>query len=244
MLILTLRGLWPVVGAAASVLVPFAIGWPIWVALLLLVPALWLAHLVMTWLAIAALRAGTSQHAREMVPDLESLGLPSDPRSPSGSSGSWKPSGEPSAAAVADLARVIEAFGPEDLGAMVFARAQAAPADYETMRASVLTGVVADLRSSGRFEDHVVESHAAVASVRQAVAHAIDRIPDLQPSPEFEAQILEHASDLARYIVLRPRLSASEYEALWAPYRVTVPELAMAAEANGASAASHRNLRP
>lgn len=229
MLILRWRGLWPIVGIGLALLIPSALGWPLWIALPLLVPALWLAHLVMTWLAIAVLRAGTSQHAREMVPDLESLVAPSGHRSSASHAGRRTSNNERPAAGAAEVVRVIEGFGAEDLSAMVFARAEAAPADYETTRASILKGAVADLRASGRFEDHVTASHAAVVSIREAVAHAIGQISDLQPSADFEAQILEQASDLARYLVLRPNLSESDYEALWAPYQAIVPELAAAA---------------
>ena len=240
MLILTLRGLWPLVGAGLSVLIPLAMGWPLWVALLVLVPALWVARLVLTWLAIAALRGGTSAHARDLVPDLESLGWPSHRRGrrESGSNGI---SG--AVAAVAELVQVIERFGAEDLGALAFARSHAGAADYAATRKAILTSVVGGLRSSASFEQHVADSHAAVAAVRAAVGRAIDRIPDLQPSKEFEDQIMDHASDLARYVVLRPHLSAAEYEALWAPYAAIVPELAAAAgvpvvSAPGESAAS------
>ena len=231
MLILRLRGLWPIAGVGLALLIPSAVGWPLWAAVLLLVPALWVAHLVMTWLAIAALRAGTSEHAREMVPDLESLGMPTGRRSTSLSDSGQTSTGEPPPAAVAELTRVIENFGAEDLSAMVFARSHAAPAGYEAVRSAILGRVVDEIRSSGRFEDHVAESHAAVAAIRAAVDRAIQRIADLRPSAEFEAEMLEQASDLARYVILRPRLTAAEYAALWAPYQEVVPELAGAAEA-------------
>ena len=232
MLILTLRNLWPIVGVAVAMLAPLAMGWPLWVAALLLIPALWLSHFLLTWLAIAALQPQISQDAREMVPSLESLGMPSAPRSTGHSSAPTSQRARHHPAAVTDLARVIEGFGAEDLSAMVFARSHAAPAGYEAARSAILSRVVDEIRSSGRFEDHLAESHAAVATVRVAVDRAIGRISDLRPSAEFEAEMLEHASDLARYIILKPRLSATEYEALWGPYRAVVPELAAAADSH------------
>ncbi len=52
-----------------------ALGWSLWVAVLLAPPALWLSHLLLTWLAIVTLRATTPRDAAALVPDLDSLGL-------------------------------------------------------------------------------------------------------------------------------------------------------------------------
>jgi hypothetical protein len=229
MFILALRSLWPFIGIGLSLLIPLALEWPLWVGLLLLVPVLWLTHLAMTWLAIAALRAGTSQHARELIPDLKSLGVPATGGSAVSPPANRQRPGGQAPPEVAELVRVIEGFAAEDLGAMALARSHAAPAGYEATRKTIMARVANEIRSSGQFEDHVTHSHAAVVAVRAAVERAIDRIADLQPSTEFEAQMLEHASDLARYVVLKPRLTAADYRALWAPYRAVVPELATAA---------------
>ena len=77
--------------------------------------------------------------AREMVPDLESLGMTTTSRRSMSSPASGRPpTGQPPLAAAAELARVIEDFRAEDLSAMVFARSHAAPAGYEAARSAIM----------------------------------------------------------------------------------------------------------
>ena len=179
------RRLWPLLGVALAVGVPMALGWSLWVAVVLAPPALWLSHLLLTWLAIATLRATMPPGAAALVPDLASIGVAPSVPAPA-SPGGRVPRGSQFLA--------LRAFGPKT--ALVIAFVETLSRLDSATWAKLARGIILD-EDLGEGPLQAAEArlssfgHLAAVQARRWVEQEVSGQLLEQPDKSFEVFVAE-----------------------------------------------------